>query len=464
MKSFLLCILIQCSILSMAQEKKISFPVNIKESASAFNAVDQESGNFSIFTKDGRKIQAMLFSEDLEELGGLNISGISSRREILTASFSTPTTVNLLIGNQGRTKFETLIIDFENNTSSSEKQEFRLRNEGFIGALGLKENFLLLSVPIGSNTIRAYDFQHGETPVVVGIDFKEQEFLNQYNRKSTISELFTNPEDESFLLTGMIDPKKPATLGITSRKVKFYPLGKEWLISLDGNKHFTYLLSIDPENYHVVVRTITKPQMEEPESSNSFLFENKLFQVVSSKKQLKFHIFDLETEELLNAFAVKENEIIPFKNTRILQEGKDSNEETSRFLRKMSNNTIAVTTVKKDQHYEVSIGTPLNPEEEESKGATDFFMVGAMLNNIEDFSYQSSVGSYAFSRSLKITGLFDERFQHMEGTPEPGIIDRIRNFAESLENLGAETFLKIEDRYYWGNYDKKEREYALYQF
>lgn len=456
MKSLVLFLLVTGIYAVSAQETVLRFPVNLHHKAVAFSIADGESGNFALLAKDGRTLYGFLFDENFEEIGAVEIKKLPAQYQTLTCSFKNSNEIHLLFGNQNRTKFGIASMDFEEKTGNFDKLNLRLRKEGFLVAISNPEKFSILSIPLDSDVIRLYELEKNSSPVVKEINLENQEFLNPNNRPVKMYEVFS--ENEDFLIPGVIKTDTPNTLTVSSRKIKIYEFENEIAISVDTNNFFTFIININPQNLAVRVNSVEKPQLKNRKTSNSLIFQDKLFQAVVSKESFAFQVYELENKNVLRSYEVQKGDNINFKNTPIIQHKDLSSApeeiDTQKFLKKIDDR-VGITAFKKDNLYHIGLGTPLGPSEDESANL-DFVILNTTNS---DFSEGFSATDFALSRTIEFTGLFDEDFEHVEGDIPSDFLQKIRAIARDREDIHTETVLNKNGELLWGFFSSNDSKY-----
>ncbi|HBY66613.1 MAG TPA: hypothetical protein DEG69_01860, partial [Flavobacteriaceae bacterium] len=106
-----------------------------------------------------------------------------------------------------------------------------------------------------------------------------------------------------------------------------------------------------------------KGNIDDFKEYNSFIIDDKIIQLGSSRKEMKIVVKNFE-DEVLKDFYFEKDTPISIKNSPIIQDGQTfvpfvnrrEMEETSKFLRKASSGNIGITAYKIDGGYSAIIG------------------------------------------------------------------------------------------------------------
>ena len=432
----------------------------------SFNVVDQKSGNFAVFLEGSNSVLGFLYNENKKEIGRIESTDLPNKYQELIGYLIDGKTIILFMNTKNGRSYGVLKFDFENNISTVEELDFKLKKEGYLESLSIDNTFYLFSRPNHSNQINIYEFNSDLTSTLHEIKFKKDEFLDRRDKPIHLYEILSDPIK--------IENKTPNSIETTSKNVKLYNHGKKVSITSDRYKEYTYLINIDLENYNYSSERIFKPPFEDSYfglRTNSFLFENNLFQIISSSDQLNIQITDIDTKETIKKYSVKKKEPISFKNSLIIQEGGGLDkyrelDKTSQFLRKISQAHAGISVLKQDGVFQITYGSAI-----EKTNAGGYVIIGATVGGIGGAIVMASINSittsyygYTNTKSVRVTGLFDKNFNHIEGEVPLNIFDRIKLYAENIKGLQAETIISLEDSYLFGYYNKKEKVYKLVKF
>ena len=432
----------------------------------SFNVVDQKTGNFAVFFESYETVYGFLFDENKREIGRIESSDLPKKYKELIGYIIEGKTIILFMNTRNGRSYGVLKFDFENNTSSVEELDFKLKKEDYLEAFSINNIFYLFSRPNNSNQINIYKFKSDLSSKLHEIKFKENEFLDKRGESISLHEILSSTEK--------IENNTPVALEISSEYTKIYNDKNKIYFTSDWFKNYTYLISIDLDSFNYKSERIFKPSIDDSYMglrTNSFLFENHLFQIIASSKQLNIQVTDIETKEVIQKYSVNKDEPIPFKNSLIIQEGGSFDnyrelDKTSQFLRKMSQAHAGISVLKQDGVYQITYGSVL-----QMPSGGDYIIVGAIVGGVSGAIIMGSLNTittsyygYTNSKSVRITGLFDDNFNHIEGEVPLNIFDKIKLYTNNIKGIQAETIISLENSYLFGYYNKRKNVYRLVKF
>ena len=450
---------------SNAQEEIINRYTS-NEIIHSFNVVDKETGNFALFIEEYEYVHGILFNKDKREIGRIQSSDLPNKYKEIIGYLVDGKTIILIMNTKNGRSYGILKFDFEKSQSTVEELEFKLKKESYLEALSIDNSFYLFSNPNQSNQINIYEFKSDLSSTLHEIQFKKETFIDSRDKPINFYNIFFDIEK--------IENKIPVSIETSSEYVKLYNNGKKITITSDRYKSQTFLINIDLENYNYSTDRVIKPSIDDSYmglKTNSFLFENNLFQIVANSKQLNIQITDLDTKSIVKEYSVRKNEPIPFKNSFIVQEGGGFDkyrelEKTSQFIRKVSKAHAGISVLKQDDVFQITYGSAL-----EKMSTNDYAIIGVMVGGLSGGIILASINTittsyygYSGSKSVRVTGLFNENFSHIEGEVPLNIFDRIKIYAENIKGIQAETIINLDDIYLFGYYNKRKNVYRLVKF
>jgi len=462
---FLFILIVFISFSSKAQEEIINRYTSdlIKQS---FNVVDQETGNFAVFFEGYETVYGFLFDKNKREIGRIESSNLPNKYKELIGYLIDGKTIILFMNTKNGRSYGVLKFDFENHKNSVEELDFKLKREDYLESLSIDNKFYLFSRPNNSSQINIYEFNSDLTSSLHEMPFKKDDFLDIKDKPINLYEILSETEK--------IENKTPVSIETSSDYVKLYNDSNKVTITSDRYKNYTYLINIDLESYEYSTDRVFKPAIDDSYlglRTNSFLYENHLFQIIASSKQLNIQITDLYKMTLVKEFSVKKNEPIPFKNSIIIQEGGGFDkyrelDKTSQFLRKISQAHAGISVLKQDGDFQITFGSAL-----EKVNGGGYIIIGAAVGGLGGAIIMASINTittsyygYTNSKSVRITGLFDENFNHIEGEVPLNIFDKIKFYTETVKGIQAETIISLEESYLFGYYNKRGKVFKLVEF
>ncbi|MCH7783931.1 MAG: hypothetical protein IIB06_00735 [Bacteroidetes bacterium] len=459
----------------VAQKKIIGLTADarVKES---FNVVDKETGNFAVFLEENDYVRGFLFDKNYNEIGRIKATDLPSKFKTFIGYQVKGSKINLFMNTQNGRSYGIMIFDFKTGFSHVQELDFKLKGEIFIESISSNNTFYLFSIPKNSSQINIYEFNENLTPILHEIKFKENAFLDRRDRPIKLNKFIFKRDAISgklSIVTGKIEHNAPNSIEITSKKFKLYHFENKVTFTSDRYNEFTYLITIDLDNYKFSTKRVLKPSFDGSRlglKSNSFLFDNTLFQIICNTKQLRLRMVDIATEKIVKEYSLMKEETFYFKNTAIILEGGDFDkyrelDKTAQFLRKISQANAGISVYKQNKVYEITFGSSLD------KPDNPYIIIGATVGGIGGVlivasfnTLTSTFNGYTNTKSVRVTGLFDDDFNHIEGRIQKNPFDKIKEYYERNKNIRAQTIFKNNDDFIYGFYKQNQDLYEVIKF
>ncbi len=446
----------------------------------AFSVVDKNTQNLAVFIDDNKTMNGYLYSKELKRIGSIASDGLPNRYDEIIGHTIKGKEITLFLKSSNNKKFGSILFDFENSKTKETKFDFKLRKENFVQTYSKDERFYLITSQKRTSDIHVYTFENGKKVSKKTLSFADKNIINSGSKEATLHDLMnTSVGIGSNIKVIKIDEHTPNSIEATGDASKLYTRDGSFLLTFDKNKKITYLIEVFLPDLSASFSQVEKPQLSENDfydKSNSFVYEDKIFQIIASNSQMKFSAKDLKSKKELKAITLNKEEDILFKNTPIIQEGGVYNkdrvremEKTSKFLRKISADKIGLAVKPTNSGYQITMGGT----KELNAGGGAMMMPGfggavpvasfgamSMSFNPTFFAYNS----YTSTKSTRIESLFDNNFSHVSGEIEENAFDKIKTFADEQKNKKAENVFKYKNGYLYGNYNSKENVYELTYF
>ena len=446
----------------------------------AFTVVDNENKTFSNFLVNERAINAYLYSQDLKPISKFASPGLPEGYDEIIGKTIKNGQRSLYFKEYYNKKFGAVTFDFERGQSLQTEFGFKLNDEIYLQSHSYKDNFYILTVNKRSSILNVYTFEHSGKFQKKSFDFSENEFVNRNNKSKTLFHLLTEQNGERYRAETSavkIQDSNPNSIEITSNLSKFYDRGSSFILTIDDGSLFTYLFEFSVPDLSGKLRAIenlNKIGDEEFNTNNSYLFQDKIFQIGGNKKIMVLTVKDLETGKELKRLTVSNNEEITFKNSPIIQEGnaflpgsKRELDNTSQFLRKISSENIGVAVFPTKNGYQITIGGNIRNVYSGPMVTSGFGGGAPTGNNISPPTYNPvyfAFDSYKNNKSTRIECLFDTDLNHINGDVTENVFDRIRNYTIQNKNVKAENIFKMKDSIIYGIYNGIGNTYSLFKF
>ncbi|MFD0931789.1 hypothetical protein ACFQ0R_04165 [Psychroflexus salinarum] len=385
----------------------------------------------------------------------------------------------LIQKNDKGNKFAYIQYDFTTGKTKEAEYDIEKRTDRFVESYCTSDRCIIYTIDISNNnSLKKWEYK------IDGKSSVKEIFLTKQLRMSGIKDNYLSSyiiEAKGF--TSNIDLVKvnnkiPNNIEITANPNKMYEYENGFVWTLDGDLEHTILLNFDYPEFEPKVRIIKKSRLKNEwgGKSNSFLFEDKIAQVMSNNKELIVDIKSIEQpEDLIKTLRVGKKEEIEFKNSQILQEGSMYSfgstrkmEKTSKLLRKMSSQDNGISINRNKDKYHITIGgirkqTSGGGMMMPGFGAVPMGTFGAMTVSFNPTFY--AYGLYSNTGSTRIECLFDKEFNHSEGEIEKNVFDRIDDYKEVNErNIKVESITYFNNRVILGYLSLREDRYLFKSF
>lgn len=473
-KKTLLTSLILSSLLSFSQEIVSSISLELKKSDNVFQTINKDKKEITLFIGDKEKVKAIHLDDKMKI-----VDSISSERpnakiypRMIGYTYNNNNTRLFWSSNDYKEIF-TELYDFNARKTLTKQHSLALKEEKFIQKFNDQDFFYILTVAKKNSDLKLYIFDKEGDYTVKKINLSSTTF---YKTDSTPSNLYDAlaesllPLELSFSVQN-INTDNPTSLTDSAKKRKCYFKNNKIIITLDTNVEFTHVIKVDLQDFTASEKKIKTTEIDKDRmylNSNSFYFENKLYQLKSSSDLFYLTIKDLNGN-IIKEHAAKASESIDFKNSEIQLEGGDFGgnrtlKNSSQFIRKVNNLYPGISCYTIDQNTLITYGGVSEAQQSGSQFAmSQFGLIGAFVSIAIYNPAVESFNSYSNRKVVKTEGIFDKDGNHVKGDLQPLAFDKIRAFFEKNSDVSSQTLFK-SDAYYLGYYDNKTKEYTFRKF
>lgn len=458
---------------AFSQEPVVSFKIeNVSKriKKDSYSLSNIENNDLAIVLIERNTVFAYLFDSSFKQKVTLESNDLKNKyNEVIGYSINN-SEYHVLYTNDKKNKFAILNIDFEGKNIGVSEIEINYEDEIYIDALNYKNKLYFLTASDDLKlTIRAYD-NH------LNFDIVKTFSLDEIKDMSLLLE--SKYRIGAFFLTGStvsgvtkIDQRIPNTIEQTSSQSKLYQNNNKVYLTFENSENKTSIYDIDLETYTVDFKTFDYPKgkIGEFKKFNSYIYEDKFYQIASSKDEMKFLVNTIKGE-LIKEFYINNEASIKFKNSPIIQEGitalpfvnKREMEETKKYLRKITSGDVGLTVLKNKDVYYITMG-----------GFQVIYTGGPMVmtptynSTGTHVSYNptfSAYNSYSTTKSTYFNSIFDLEFNHIRGSFKENVFDKIKTYQSSKSYITAEDVFFHNNSIYYGYFNLKEGEYNLVKF
>jgi len=464
MKRLLFLLTFLCFAQMLFSQKSITgFKNSLKTSSSSIKdvipIVNDSNNDIAIFFADAKNVYGYLFNEKFELQNELLSPEKRRKYKVLIGSSILENgRYRIFLTNKAHTKFSSMTLSF--NKELQDLNEFNLEdlNERFIQTAKYNNKFYLISAAKKSpqsnlygEGVYVYSFDGEGKPKRNKIDISQLFFIGKNGLGTSLPNLIV-PYAKSI---NKIENNVPNSIEVAASDRKMFTQKNKIIFSFDNNKEFSQFFEINLETFEASQKSFEKPMKANKKNrkeTNSYLNDNFLFTVASTKDDFIFQVSNYDTDSILNRYSFSKNDSITFKNTPIIQEGGafDNYRElelSKKFLRKITANKLGVSTIKIKDMYHVTIGGYI---EQRNGGIMPMGGFGpvpiANLGNVNMFFNPTMFAYHSIinTKSTRIECLFDDEFDHLGGDIPENAFDKIDSFLTNDIGEG-ETIFSYKD-------------------
>ena len=479
--------LLLCGSSAKSQDVLNSIPMQLKSNRDVFQITSAENGLTTLFLSDRKKVLALLLDDGLQITDSLSVKRPENKFENIIGYGESSGHFDLYWATTDHRQIYVQTFTLKDKAVSGMTYSFDLNDEKFLDAFTQNGVFYFLTTIKDSNFLKLYVFDNGKTPVTKTIDLSAFTLYDSDKKIVNISEIIEKNsayQRESMFKKhfdiGKINSESPTALMDSGKKVKSYLGAQQFFITNDWNEALTQLITIDLKNYSAIVTDFEKSNSGEKDThSNSFLFENKLFQLSVSRHQITVTIKDLNNK-LLKTFATTDQQDISYSNSQMIHRSGPVGKgrvikSTADFLQKISDKGCSISCYRLHEKLMVTIGS-FN----EANYANNYTMIstGAGVNMgastlvaggsyyiADDFNVNlRKYNSYVNRDEIYLNSLLDNGLNHAPDAIAPLAFDKIKKFSDRYYEMPAATIFKLGSSYIYGFYDKNKKLYQLRKF
>ncbi len=458
----LLFTLLDTSAQEVVFEKEIKLKRGIKEDRSSFPIVNGDE--LALFLFDHKQIHGLLLDQNYEQINELTTAKPEGKFEDLLGYSIDQNGYHLFFTNNKKNQFITKSFNFNNKESTETVQEIFPYDEKFLECISYKNRFYIITIYKNSSVLNLYAFEGSNKLNMTQIYLEDHKFADSDYAKlfDVLTALSSMPKLHK------VDYGNPNPLSLTSEQNKLYCYDNKIIITLDNENYNTKIIRINLEDFSYQLRNYEKGEIAPHNNdyynykqSNSYLYNDYLYQISGSLEELYFSISKLETKALVKEYRVNKEEEITFNSTPIMQVGGTSgftmnaNKElgkTKKILSKIASSEIGVTAYAVNDTLEITLGGYMDVQIGSGIGMAG--VPGSMGVSVET------------SRSVTFKTLLDNAtFQKLEGNVSKKKLSEAEVYSKKNGyDIIAKTTVKIDDYFILGYYDKLEKKYYLKKF
>ena len=476
----ILITIISLSSYCHGQQEVISFKINTKSprsSKTTYTMSNEAANQLAFFIEDRKDIHAHLFDNSFNEISKFTFETPKRRySEILGYSVNN-NVFHLLYANAGIKKFLLVSADFNSKQTTTSELDFRRNGELYIDSVLHNNNLYVLTSDKTSIIIRKLE-ENATLKTIKVLDMNEGVDDNiLYRSKADFWGFYSFNLKESNITK--IDHRVPTAIEQASASNKLYKYEDTLVLSLEDNENGTLVYSIDLNSFDIKqsVYDYPKGKIDDFKVYNSFIYDGKIFQIASSRKEMNFCMKSLDGGKMLKEVYLTKEDSITFKNGPIVQEGRTllpfqnrrELEATSKYLRKISSGDIGIAVIKENNLYEITLGG--YKEVQSGSGFAVGFGTQPGFNTSGGVVFTPvfnptfyNYSTYTNTKATYFDTVLTENFEHVKKDFELSLYQRIDDFMVNYKGVTGEDVFFHNTIPYKAYYDQKAEEFIVVVF
>lgn len=472
MRNYLLFIGFLLYNLTIAQEKVTSFNIGLKKKSTLFEIVDSKSKELLLYNREPGITTVLKTNYKFEVIDSVyfetpnnmiftNYLGHSKKEENYSVYWS----------NNKRDSIFYQQINFNNKELKSKTIILDSIENNLLESIAIGSNFYMITIGKNENSLTFHQFNEGEYQKKV-ISFEGENF---YHSKDKSSNSIWDVFNDGYVGVQTITEDNIVSLTRTAILKKLYVFNdKEIVFTFDGNAFFTQILKINMDNFSYTIQncekytTSTNDEFKKLPKTNSFICNDKIFQIIVSSEAVTIDIKNFKFETL-KSYSINKDKEIDFINSEVFQENykitnKRALDKTSQFIYRLKNLYMGLTCQFVNNTYQLKFGAYSSVENPMMYGAMGG-LVGALVVAALSPSYSSqSINSYSGRQVVYTNSILDENFNHIKENLVVPTFDKLRQFSIDNSTLQNQMVFKFDKTTYFAGYDKKTKLMSFYKF
>lgn len=449
-----------CNTVLLSQTVLNSFALNLDrplENGQILNIEDVKTNDIYVFASDKEYINILKYNKSLFLKSQFKDS-IKNIRERTLIGYSISDDGSPLLYWATNNLRNIRIIKYHLETKTSKSLNFDLPpNTEYIITTFQKNNmFYMLCKETNQQHLLLYEFNNGKAEVKM-FDLSAILFQNDKGQNLAFKTLIRYYPIEK------MDPENFNSLDKTVNKTKMYVSNDHIFLTFDYSLKKTHVLDLNLITTDVTEKNFSQPVSKvSSKTSNSFFYENKLFQIKINKEELLLDIKDFDSGKTLKSFEVSKNDTIPFKNSPFFVQINDKKPQeiktTVKFLKQLSALNTGISVFKNKTNTFISLG-----------GFAEYQFTGydyIHTNLLADF-FDNDYGGYSEyqSKMAYFDAMLNSDLEFIKNKQsEPLAIDNVFYYLSINKNISLQNILKLKDYYILGYYDVGTKQYIMRKF
>ncbi|OXG05530.1 hypothetical protein BC749_101387 [Flavobacterium araucananum] len=452
MKKLLIFFLLLYKSVLLGQTVLNSYPLDLKKYDQANQVLNVENtitNDVFVFATNTENVTVLkynsaLFLKSELTVARANLEGYS----IIGYSFSEDENPTLYWATEDYKSIIVAKYYLEDKTYKMLSFKFPALSQSVITTFQKNNLFYILTKDKVQPILIAYIFKNGVVEEKA-FDFAGFTFQNRKTQFLTFNDIIKeNPIEK-------IESDDYNPLYKSAQRSKVYMLDNHIVLSLDYNPKKTQVFDMNLENHDLIEKNFDQSETQSPrKSSNSFLYQDKIYQINATQDELIFDVKNYNSGEILKSFKVTKNDTIRFKSSPLLMQGETERtreiKKTSKFLQRLSYLDIGLSVFKSGQTTMVTLGGVPRPER----------MYYTVNDELFSFDYTQTF----HSESVFFESTLDRNNEFFKRIQQPLALDNINYFLNQNKKATFPNILKFRDFYILGYFDSGTKQYIMRKF
>ncbi|MBF7093550.1 hypothetical protein IUY40_18625 [Flavobacterium sp. ALJ2] len=450
MKKLLLFFLISYNSVLLSQTVLNSYPLDFKkfdESNMILNVENTITHDVFVFATNTENITILKYNSALFLKSELTVPRTNlENHSIIGYSFSEDGNPTLYWSTNDYKNILVVKYYLEGKTYKMLSYNSPISSQFVISTFQKNNLFYIVTRDISEPELFVYVFKNGIVEEKA-FDFSSYTFQNRKTQRISFNQVITENPIEKIEL----DEYNP--LFKSSKKSKLYMFDEHIILTLDHNPNQTQVFDINLETNDISEKDFGQSVINNPRKlSNSFLYNDKIYQINSTQNELLFDIKDYNSGETLKSYKAIKNDTIHFKSSPLLIQGENQRtkelKNTSKFLQRLSYLDAGVSVFKNSQNTLVTLGGIPRIEK----------MYYTINDELYTWNNQTSSETVFFESTL------NQNNEFVKFEQQPFALDNINYFLEQNRKLTLQNILRYKDFYILGYYDTTTKQYIMRKF
>lgn len=476
MKKLNLFLILFCNIVSYSQELVKNIDLEIDNKTEYFHTIDELNSQLSFFLINKTDIESIVFDENFEIKTKLKTSKPDKKyKNVIGNGFEDGNGVIYWL-NSKENEILVQSFNYSQNNVSSKTFKLDMEEEAIIKNIMIENTFYVITINKNSSILNLHVVKNQSLEKKT-IDLTHKKFVNKENRFSNLWTILQEDNAvEKELSFQNISNETPPSLVISSKKRKAYVKNNSIIFTLDSNKSFTQIISINLKQFTASVFSLNQPYVKETDfvfvDSNSFIVDDQIIQMKLNSNLMVIEIKNFEGT-LLKKFEINDDKDFEYRNSDIIQEnGSVKNTRvlgtTNQLLRKTNRFYPSLSCYSTNDKLYLTIGGVSLEDNNNSfimYGGMIGGATGSLIGSIVAASFSNNnLNSYSKRKVIYINSTFDKNFNHIPGEIEKLPFDKLRAFAEEKKDFEKPTVFKFKSDLFFGAYNSKNKSYSFFKF